>query len=331
MKINILYLFLLLFASPSFAQRGNNPRYMHLIGTLGKLPITMDLEIVGSQASGRFYFNKMGQPIYLHDGDFEQEIPNFGGEVMVLSEMYGAWEGKLRKDKFSGTWTSIDGRKRLPFELVESYIQSMQFVPLVFDNSQNSLAESKAKVTIGYPTALKETDVLQQLRSEIGKAVIFQPLPNLVRISSFQLEVLERYSKDRDIKSTEVKMDIFLNESNLLTISAYQSGKNKKGDAAGAIRSEYFTWDLLTGKQISIKDVLIDNYQSKLEQILQEVIKRDYEGKIFGDLVLDKGGILKGGMMFRFENAYLTSEVFVAYKELQAVIKPNAPISVLMK
>lgn len=324
-------LFLFLMPLLAFSQPKNTPRYLHLVGSLGKLPVIMDLEIVGNQASGRFYYDKMGQPIYLHDGDFEQDIPNFGGETIWLSEMYGIWEGKIKKDKFSGTWTSVDGKKRLPFVLVENYGQSMQFFPLVFDNSQNAIAENKVKVSLEYPIALKDTEVLQQLRGDIGKAVVFQPLPNLVKINSFQLEVLDRYSKDRDIKATEIKMDIFLNESNLLTISAYQSGKNKRGDAIGAIRSEYFTWDLLTGKQIFINDLFMTNYQAKLEQILQEVVRRDYEGKVFGELVLDKGGILKGGLMFPYENAYITSEVFVSYKELQSILKPNAPISVLMK
>ncbi len=318
-------------AQVAHAQEVSQYRYLHLSGTLGKVRVTMDLELIGSQASGRFYFDKMGQPVYVHDGDFEKEIPNFGKENIVLIEQYGTWQGKLKREKFSGTWTSADGKKQLPFELIENYAQSVQMTSLIFNNLLNSSALTRVKVHLQYPFSLKNGEALNQLKNEIGKAVVGISLPNMVLINRFKFEALDRFEKDRDIKEMTVESSVFLNESNLLTISAYQSGTNQKGGGVGTIRSEYFTWDLLTGNQVTAKDIFIADYDIQLEQILQEVIKRDYDGKIFGALVRDKFGILKGGMMFFYDNQYVTNEIFVSYKELQAILKPNAPVFVLIK
>jgi hypothetical protein len=313
------------------AQEVNQYRYLHLTGTLGKVRVAMDLELIGNQASGRYYFDKMGQPIYIHDGDFEKEIPNFGKENMMLFENYGTWQGRLKREKFTGTWTSADGKKQLPFALTESYTQSVQMITLKFDNVLNSSALTRVKVHLQYPFSLKNGEALHQLKNEIGQAVVGISLPNMVFINRFKFEVLDKFEKDRDIKETTIESSVFLNESNLLTISAYQSGINLKGSGIGTIRSEYFTWDLLTGNPIVAKDIFVENYDIKLEKILQEVIHRDYEGKIFGTWTREKFGILKGGMMFFYDNQYVTNEMFVSYKELQSVLKPNTPIFMLMK
>lgn len=326
----LIFYFLFLFCSylPSYAQEIREYRYLHLVGTLGKLAVTMDLELIGSQASGRFYFDKMGQPIYLHDGDFEKEIPNFGRENILLAETYGTWVGKLKKGQFWGTWTSTDGKKQLPFALVESYVQSAQMTVLQFDNALNPSAPTKVKVSLHYPTATKNGDVLHQLKNEIGKTAVGLSMPNKVLINTFKFNVLDKFEKDKEIKETSVETSVFLNENNLLTISVYQSGKNQKGAEIGIIRSAYHTWDLLTGNELTAKEIFIENYEAKLSELLQEVIKKDYDGKIFGEIIPEKFGILKGGMMFFSENAYAISEIFISYKQLQTILKPNSPIAV---
>ncbi|TAH17468.1 MAG: hypothetical protein EAZ08_13665 [Cytophagales bacterium] len=316
---------------PSYAQEVREHQYLHLIGTLGKIPVTMDLEIVGDAASGRFYFNKMGQPIYLDDGDFDAEIPNFGKENIWLSETYGKWEGKLKKDKLSGIWTSADGKKQLPFTLVENYAQSAQMIVLRFDNALNPNAATKVKASLHYPTTTKNGEVLRQLKNEIGKTAVGIAMPNKALINTFKFGVLDKFEKDKDIKETTVETTIFLNESNLLTISVFQSGKNQKGEAAGIIRSNYHTWDLLTGNELTAKEIFVENYETNLEDIAQEVIRRDYEGKVFGSILPHKFGILKGGMMFFAENANIITEIFVPYSQLKPILKKNSPIEALVK
>lgn len=331
MNIKVLvfyFLFLFCCCFPTYAQEIREYSYLHLVGTLGKLAVTMDLELVGSQASGRFYFDKMGQPIYLHDGDFEKEIPNFGREDILLSETYGTWVGKLRKGQMNGTWTSTDGKKQLPFILVESYVQSVQMTVFQFDNALNPSAPTKVKVSLHYPTATKNGDVLHQLKNEIGKTTVGLSMPNRLLINTFKFNVLNKFEKDKEIKETTVETSIFLNENNLLTMSVYQSGKNQKGAGIGIIRSAYHTWDLLTGNELTAKEIFIENYETKLGELLQEVIRKDYDGKIFGEIMLEKFGIMKGGMMFFSESAYVTSEIFISYKQLKAILKPNSPIAV---
>lgn len=334
MKIKLLIaccLWLVACRFPSYAQDVKEYQYLHLIGTLGKTPVTMDLEIVGNAASGRFYFDKMGQPMYLDDGDFEKEIPNFGGTTIWLVETYGTWEGKLKKGKLSGTWTSADGKKKLPFALVENYAQSLQMTILQFDNALNPNAATKVKASLHYPIATKNGDVLRQLKNEIGKATVGISMPNKVLINTFKFGVLDKFEKDRNIKETTVETSVFLNESNLLTISLYQSGKNQRGAAAGIIRSNYHTWDLLTGNELIAKEIFIESYEGKAEEIVQEVIRRDYDGKVFGGISTNKFGVLKGGMMFFAENANIISEIFVPYQQLKPILKMNSPVGVLFK
>jgi hypothetical protein len=306
----------------------NEPRYMHLVGTLGKVSVTMDLVLIQNQAIGRYYLDKLGQPIFLHDGDFEKEIPNVGKENFWLVESYGYWEGKIKKNKIVGTWTSADGKKRLPFELTENYAQSMQFKPYYFDNSQLVSTNSQVEVQLLFPFALKNEEVLRQLQTEIGKKVVGIGFPNALRFNAFQYDVLKKFDSGKDIQKVQIQMSVFLNENNLLTISNFQSGTNKHGKV-GTIRSEYATWDLATGKEITSKLIFKENYEEELLKILGQVIKRDYNGKVFGDLVRDNYGILKGGMMFIFDNEYLSTEVFVSYKELASILKPNSPLQVL--
>nr|MCU0393127.1 hypothetical protein [Thermoflexibacter sp.] len=283
----------------------DSPRYMHLVGTLGKLPITMDLVFYQNQLNGRYYFNKFGQPIFVHDGDFDKIVPNLGKDNFWLVEVYGIWEGKIKKNKISGIWTSSDGKK-LPFELTENYAQSMQFAPFFFDNSQNLDVNSKIEVGLLYPTFLKNEEILRQLRTEIGKVTVGIGLPNPVRINAFQYDVLKKLDTEKGIKNIHIQTSIFLNESNLLTISIFQSGTNHKGNT-GTMRSVYYTWDLATGKQLSSKIIFKENYEETLLKIIGQVIKRDYDGKVFGDLVMENVGILKGGLMFIFDNEYLHS------------------------
>ncbi len=306
----------------------NEPRYMHLVGTLGKVSVTMDLVLVQNQAIGKYYLDKLGQPIFLHDGDFEKEIPNVGKENFWLAESYGYWEGKIKKNKIVGTWTSADGKKQLPFELVENYAQSMQFKPYYFDNSQLVNTNSQVEVQLLFPLALKNEEVLKQLQTEIGKKVVGIGFPNAFRLNAFQYDVLKKFDSDKNIQKVQIQMSVFLNENNLLTISSFQSGTNKQGKV-GTIRSEYATWDLATGKEITSKLIFKENHEEELLKILGQIIKRDYDGKVFGDLVRENYGILKGGMMFVFDNEYLSTEIFVSYKELASILKPNSPLQVL--
>jgi hypothetical protein len=94
------------------------------------------------------------------------------------------------------------------------------------------------------------------------------------------------------------------------------------------IRSAYHTWDLLSGNELTAKEIFIENYEAKLGELLQEVIRKDYDGKAFGEIMPEKFGILKGGMMFFSESAYVTSEIFISYKQLQSILKPNSPITI---
>jgi hypothetical protein len=323
------FLFIIFCVSFDFLHaQTSEPRYMHLVGTLGKLPVTMDLVLLQNQAVGRYYLDKLGQPIFLHDGDFEKELPNLGKENFYLAESYGYWEGKIKKNRIIGTWTSADRKKQLPFELVENYAQSMQFKPYYFDNSQLVNANSKVEAQLLFPFALKNQEVLKQLQTEIGKKVVGIGFPNSLLLNAFQYDVLKKFDSDKEIQKVQIQMSIFLNESNLLTISSFQSGTNKKGNT-GTIRSEYATWDLATGKEITSKLIFKENHEEELLKILGQVIKRDYDGKVFGNLVTENYGVLKGGIMFVFDNEYLSTEVFVSYKELASILKPDSPLQVL--
>lgn len=324
------FFLLIIFCLPitSLYAQANAPRYMHLVGTLGKVPVTMDLILHNNQAVGRYYLDRLGQPIFLHDGDFDKEIPNLGQENFYLAESYGYWEGKIKKNKIIGTWTSADRKKQLPFELVENYAQSMQFKPYYFDNSQLVNTNSQVEAQLLFPFALKNEEVLKQLQTAIGKKVVGIGFPNSLLLNAFQYDVLKKFDSDKEIQKVQIQMSIFLNENNLLTISSFQSGTNKKGNT-GTIRSEYATWDLATGKEITSKLIFKENYEEELLKILGQVIKRDYDGKVFGNLVTENYGILRGGIMFVFDNEYLSTEVFVSYKELAGILKPDSPLQVL--
>lgn len=100
--------------------------YHHLKGTIGKLPVVMDLvqrnpatagEETSREFSGTYYYERKGQPLALYGNT----LPD--GQVRlseyVAGEETGVFTGVLKDGRYEGTWESPKTKKKLPVLLVQ--------------------------------------------------------------------------------------------------------------------------------------------------------------------------------------------------------------------
>jgi len=92
---------------------------IQLSGTIGALPVFLDLSHTGDTISGWYFYMKVGKELRLggkldHNGFFQLEEYTAGSNTRT-----GSFSGRVQNGHWSGTWRNAAGRKPLAVELGE--------------------------------------------------------------------------------------------------------------------------------------------------------------------------------------------------------------------
>lgn len=145
-------------ASASWASTGAGRGYW--IGTIGDLPVQMDLDLTGDKAAGSYYYDRTGIPLKL-TGTMDADGTLHLSEQTPKENVTGFFRGAAPEDggKFAGAWTAADGSKSLPFRFHRAAAFGSLAVPPADD----------LKGTFGYPVFAARGAAELEVNSELER------------------------------------------------------------------------------------------------------------------------------------------------------------------
>ncbi len=316
-------------------------RYLVMEGALaGSLDIRMFLTVTDGSISGVYYYRKNRQLIALYgsregvvatltesswahtgfqDLPYEGNTGTFQGDLK-LPQLREAGDPQPEVDTpyppatFTGTWTSPNGKKSLPFHLVETYDsgavradlysfsaswerkrlhrsitreRSFQFPQFSGDapglERINAILREHAA---GYPQ-LQEQDRTAS-PEEIFHKIDPARVPSLADVeASITVDPAPRAEWDFsliNVESYDDEIQIVHNEGGFLSIRFYYDSYT--GGAHGNQADSHTTFDIRTGEVVPITAVLKAGYEKPLSEVATQVARKNWglkEDQLLGD------------------------------------------------
>jgi len=322
--------------------------YMQLKGTInGNLPITMEMTKNDSTVHGTYYYDKIKIPITVYgytSGDAKVNLH----ELDENFEDTGIFEGKfVSTDTFKGTWTNAETKKSMPFVLVKitDGVAGISFEHFNKENCDfknenlkhvdeliswtDTLCSYIDITTINVTAANPEASAA--INKAISEAVCFNGETHYPSIQAY-LNSVDTESNDY-FYSQDYNVRVLMNENNILSISVDYS--EYSGGAHPLSFCGYYSFDLQTGKQIMLDDILLAGSAMSLNAIGEPIFFKKYgeEGWDFepGQFKFNINyAIMPGGLLFIFGlyeiGPYSAGmpEVFLPFTTIDELIKPTA-------
>lgn len=281
------------------------PRYWHLVGSIDKFPIVLDLAYRPAEDQygistwhGNYYYKNKEDLIDLYGS-----VDSIG--MLVLNEIAGfestgSFSGKFdpATGAYNGTWTSGNGKKKLPFSLKEDYSDgSIQFLLTQFRDSVK-LFENKTESPGAYismvwmaPAPGVDAGAAQFLEKAIHKGILGDSLAGLVStpqkgFEAVSREFLRSYRGDMDEVTPEEldpdsyfaysyeqnsSVEVLYNQNNLLTLGYWDYWYG--GGAHGNYATFLTAYDMQNQKEIKLEDVFVSGYETKLGPALAQAVR----------------------------------------------------------
>lgn len=347
--------------NPAFGQTSQafiqlpNFFYKKFTGSIGDISIVMDLTKKDSVLTGQYYYTKVGVPLTLNgyvssDGKFSLS------EMNDKYEETGKFEGSFLSDKLvSGTWTNSKSKKALTFKLSEKTdnVVSVSFDKRHSENCKNAEKNKKhptadASLWDKLCTTLDLDLIIITAPSKEISQKVNETIKNLVCGLGFDEK---KYSSIDDLMTSvnsveddagyelSIGSSLVTNDNDILCIRIRHSFYCC--DAPHEFSSSnYYNFDIRTGKQILLDDLLIQNYETTLNKIAEEKFVETNgsdDWDFSDDWYFEKGNfelnrdfaITPGGLLFSYDPyeigpyAMGAVEVFISYKDIDNLIKPN--------
>lgn len=249
-------------------------------GTLGKnLGITLffterEIGEDGFSYDAAYHYHKSGLPIPLiydkQAGAFEfREVAGYTAEGE--QQVTGRWSITMEDDRISGTWTSPDGKKKLPITLKESYpAGSVKVERLKIDFSYTEQIGTTRRGTEMDVTFLRVRDkkaqalssrLAQLARNSIDPDGQLPATPEALT-KHLRAEVraeLGPYQNYISCQSEDFR--VIMNESGYLTVE--NLSYFFEGGAHGNYASGYHSLDIATGKALKLADLVEPGFEQK--------------------------------------------------------------------
>jgi hypothetical protein len=296
---------------------------------------------------GTYYYDKIKIPITVYGSAAVDSKIN----LRELDENYeetGTFDGAfVSSDTFKGTWTNSETNKSMPFVLVRNTegvagITFEHFHKENCDFKNENLGHVEDIVTwtdtmCSYIdiTTIKVTAANPEASAAINKtitdAICFSGETHYPSIEAF-LNSVDTESDDY-FYSQDYNVRVLMNENNILSISIDYS--EYSGGAHPLSFCGYYSFDLQTGKQIKLEDILLAGSAMRLNAIGEPIFFKKYgaEGWNFepGQFKFNSNfAIMPGGLLFLFGQYEIGSyaagmpEVFLPFKSIDELIKPTA-------
>lgn len=90
-----------------------------LTGTIGKAPVFVELDHTGDTVSGWYFYLKVGKQIRLDGKLVTGGLFDVQEYTASTNSRTGAFKGRIKNGRWTGTWKNAAGKKALPFVLNE--------------------------------------------------------------------------------------------------------------------------------------------------------------------------------------------------------------------
>jgi len=350
------------------------PFYKHLEGKVGdNINIVLDIVATGENLGGYYYYffdDKLGDDSWVHYG---KSMPVSGkinsSNIFEFSEFNPDLKGSTFKGEFkdgiiSGTWTSSDGKKQLPFIATEVYPLGTMAFKVNYLEDQASLTEKPNSPTadlhlslllpVDYPlmnvtdsvTAFIYNDFFEKASPGSDPVILLGHARDLY-FKNYKTSNQDIYQEGSTSFNWEKIQEIRIlhNEHDILSVENFTYGFT--GGAHGLSVSKFRVIDLKDGHQVTLDEVFMDGYQNDLRDILNSAAREKYKldrnqsltGAGFFNEFIDAGPnfyITKDGMGFyynQYEVAPFTLgpiDIFINYQELRWIFHQESPVNRLI-
>jgi hypothetical protein len=327
--------------------------FRNLKGTIGTININMYLLQNDTSLSGSYYYSKVGVPLSL--------VGSIYGSKVSLTERdhnyqeTGYFEGTLAPDSFTGTWRSAANKKQLPFRLRDNKEgAALSFSHYYKENCESRDKYKKEPLPEDAPwwdtlCSYISLDLLKlngdsKAAGKINRAIVSNACYyGETRYSSpeeFLSSLDSIYNDPYGFLNLETTCNPILIADDFLSMEIFSFEY-----AGGAHPNSYiqlYNYDLNTGKEITLNDIMIAGYEKELNPIAEKIFVKEYgtEGWNFtpGDFKLNENfAISTGGLLFQFNSYEIgpyssgAPEVFIPYNKCKDLIKPNSIASHYIK
>jgi hypothetical protein len=251
-------------------------------GKVGQQPVTIFLDSSywkGPVYSGKYFYDRLGKTISLSD------VYKKGTSAIALDEHNEAGRstgsfrlGHTLAPLLVGSWRSADGRRQLPVQLHEDYKDAVQ-VQVEHWNLTRFLAPDSLRGMVG-DSALFRGDYLRIFlpQNPVAALRIERALgpPTAPQQMAYYLDALLRdQQRDRPDYNYIGEKYVVYNSNNLFSL--VQLDRFSAAADSGYDNHEWtqgYTFDLQTGKLLSLADLLTGGYQTKLRQLILQKLRK---------------------------------------------------------
>lgn len=332
--------------------------YKKLNGTINEsINITMDLVKNDSILSGSYYYNKIGKPLKLYGRlsktSNEIELIEYNDKGDKTGTFHGSFDSN---NNFMGNWTNAANNKIMVFALSPSTANNAASATFKHYRNENCktrdslLKIMKAEDIPYYQGSCSYIDInlltIQTENKQVSKIINAAILKDICHdIGETQYNTISEYlasinnlSED-DIYQMDVTCNIATNDKNILSMDV--SNSSYTGGAHPNSWSKIYNFDLRTGNIIKLDDLIMSGGEEKLSTIAESIFVKEYgnEGWDFkaGDFPLAVNfSISLGGIHFFYNSYEIGSyamgapDIFIPYKDIKQLIKPQSIVSELM-
>ncbi len=364
-------------AAPAIDQA---PRYWRLVGTVGKYAVLMDLAYRPSVDEEYAYYGYHGSYYYESKEDLIDlygSLDSTGNlvltEVTISGDVSPSFKGVFDKagGRYSGTWTSADGKRQLPFELKEDFTGAVRFESQKFEETsklfpgQSGSPDASISMVWLIPASGTDPEVAAFLRNAILRGMAGDSLASLYSTPEQVFGVVSQsyfrsYREDiGDVGADEIdpeanimftyendsSVEVLYNRNGLLTLGYYNYYFT--GGAHGNYGTYLTAYDLGSRKKITLEDVFVSGYENRIAPYLERAVRRRFglgsqdslDSVLFEATVAptENFGLTGKGVIFNYPPydiaAYAAGEIrlFVPYTEIKGLLQPAFAARVQIK
>lgn len=338
----------------------SRPGPRHWRGTIGQQAVTLELDSGRWGCHGQYYYDRRGQILFLsQDSDKARK----GAKIQLTETDNFKATGSFQFDaplraQLTGTWRSPDGRRTLPVALHETYTDALAYdeetweVKHFFrDDFYDSTRLDSAELRQYYLQFRPPLAATRPLQVALGLPA---PPP---RMSHYLDSLLRaRRSGQPDFFFSG---DIYVVYNSNHLFSVVQPRRFTAAEEDGGMNmhewSQCGTYDLRTGRRLTLADVLVPGYGPQLRRILLQDLKSVWESAHYGNAhyesvgtngKLPASGFLVTGTGLRFSyddrdeeslgfpgpyHADREIEIEIPYEALLPILRPTGPLAALLQ
>ncbi|RZL06212.1 MAG: hypothetical protein EOO62_19345 [Hymenobacter sp.] len=306
--------------------------------------------------SGQYYYDQRGKTIYLSNVGTKAARGNALEEQDADGHSTGSFQlGRALARQLMGTWRSPDGRRQLPVRLLERYEDAVQF-QVEHWNLTRYLAPDSLRGPVG-DSALFRGEYLRislpQNPAAARRIARAMAPPFAAPRMVFYLDTLLRNRQlDQPAYSFIGQKYVVYNSNNLFSVVQFDSFSAEPESSYGSHEwTQGYTFDLRTGKQLNLADLLVAGYQPKLRQLILQQLRKfwksyyTYDGVGRNGKLPASGFVVTGtGLQFTYDDRDEESlaspgpyhadreiKITISYEALLPLIKVAGPLASVLR